>query len=170
MEFAAQDREDERLLEAGAYDDLLARHYPAVIERMRLRLPEGEAFEVAHEAVQRLLEELGRGRRYRVPFRVVVHQVVGWKLKEHFQGRAHAPPQLPDEDVLAPDELEAVADRIDVARRLADLPEGERRALGLRYLEGLGVAEIAGRLGMTRNAVDQALHRGHRRLRRDWRA
>lgn len=47
----------------------------------------------------------------------------------------------------------------------ADLPEGSRRVLELRYREGLEIDEIAERLDMTRNAVDQALHRGHSRLR-----
>lgn len=37
--------------------------------------------------------------------------------------------------------------------------------LELRYREGLEIDEIAERLDMTRNAVDQALHRGHSRLR-----
>ncbi len=39
---------------------------------------------MAAEVAIRLLSELKRGRRYRVPFRVVVHKVIGWKIKEHF--------------------------------------------------------------------------------------
>ena len=35
----------------------------------------------------------------------------------------------------------------------------------LRYREHLEIEEIAERLGMKRNAVDQALHRGHDKLR-----
>jgi DNA-directed RNA polymerase specialized sigma24 family protein len=35
----------------------------------------------------------------------------------------------------------------------------------LTYLEGLEPDEIAGRLGMERNAVYQALHRGHKKIR-----
>ena len=37
--------------------------------------------------------------------------------------------------------------------------------LELRYREGLEIDEIAERLDMTRNAVDQALHRVSSRLR-----
>ena len=37
----------------------------------------------------------------------------------------------------------------------------------LRYLDGLEIEQIAERLGLTRNAVDQALHRGHKKLRED---
>jgi len=35
----------------------------------------------------------------------------------------------------------------------------------LRYLEGIDIAEIAAREGVTRNAVDQALYRRHAKLR-----
>ena len=52
-----------------------------------------------------------------------------------------------------------------LADLFAELPEGSRRVLELRYREGLEIDEIAERLGMTRNAVDQALHRGHSKLR-----
>ena len=39
----------------------------------------------------------------------------------------------------------------------ADLPEGSRRVLELRYREGLEIDSIADRLAMTRNAVAAAL-------------
>jgi hypothetical protein len=42
--------------------------------------------DVAHDVIERLLAELRRGKRYPVPYRVVVHMVTGWTLKEHFQG------------------------------------------------------------------------------------
>ena len=51
------------------------------------------------------------------------------------------------------------------ASSFADLPERARRVCELRYLLGLEIDEIARQLEMTRNAVDQALHRAHARLR-----
>ena len=47
---------------------------------------------------------------------------------------------------------------------LPDLPERQREVLELVYLEGLGPEQVAARLGVKRNAVDQALHNGHRKL------
>jgi RNA polymerase sigma factor (sigma-70 family) len=58
-----------------------------------------------------------------------------------------------------------VIERHSLARVLAPLPDGSRRVLELRYIEGMEIEQIADRLGVTRNAVDQALHRGHRALR-----
>jgi RNA polymerase sigma factor (sigma-70 family) len=92
--------------------------------------------------------------------------VIDWTLKDYWQGRdTHAP--LPDDwDSAQPDSADAfVADESvrDVLRSSLD-----GRALEvcqLRYLDGLEIEQIADRLGMTRNAVDQALFRAHARLR-----
>ena len=86
----ARDAEDQRLLDAGELSLLVESYYGVMLDRCRARVwPEADAIGVAAEAAIRLLSELKRGRRYRVPFRVVVHKVIGWKIKEHFE-----PPKL----------------------------------------------------------------------------
>src|SRR5687768_14096751 len=82
----ARDAEDTRLLEAGEIGLLVEGYLGVIYDRCRLKLRSSEhAEDIAHEVVVRLLGELKRGRRYRVPFRVVVHKVIGWKVNEHFQ-------------------------------------------------------------------------------------
>jgi len=82
----ARDAEDTRLLEAGEFSLLVESYYGVMLDRCRARVwPEADAIAVAAEIAIRLLSELKRGRRYRVPFRVVVHKVIGWKIKEHFE-------------------------------------------------------------------------------------
>jgi RNA polymerase sigma factor (sigma-70 family) len=160
----ARDDEDTRLVESQDYARLLAAYYPVVVERCRLRVPGQDAYDVAHAVVERLIHELRRGKRYAVPFRVVVHNVTRWKIAEfHTSGRVTF--ELDEDGATAPDELQAVEDQYSVELLLEDLPEGTRRVFELRYLEGLEHEVIAERLGMERNAVDQALHRGHKRLR-----
>jgi hypothetical protein len=40
----------------------------------------------------RLWSELRQGKAYSVPFRVVVHKVIGWTLSDYFAGRpTHVP-------------------------------------------------------------------------------
>ena len=56
----------------------------------------------------RLWKELTAGKRYRAPFRVVVHQVIGWTIKEHFGG-----PAEPD----ALDEVSTWSAKHDPSRR-----------------------------------------------------
>lgn len=61
------------------------------------------------------------------------------------------------------------AQRHEESARLADalcqLPEDNREALVLHYLQGLPLAEIAGRSGRTRDAVAGLLKRGLKQLR-----
>jgi RNA polymerase sigma factor (sigma-70 family) len=161
----ARDAEDRRLLEAGEHKTLLANYVHPVRERCFLRLRDGDA---ANEAAQRIFlrlwEELQRGRTYPVPFRVVVWKVTDWTLRGFYHG-AKPDASLPEGwDPAAPDAFAEWEDRHDVGLLVADLPPRQREVLRLAYLDGLGPAQIAERLGMTRNAVDQALHNGHRRL------
>jgi RNA polymerase sigma factor (sigma-70 family) len=156
------DAEDDRLLAHGRHADLLAAYYPVIRARLRTRLPGDDADEVAHRVIDRLIGELRRGRTYSVPFRVVVHKVTGWKLAEHYAERKNDP--FPEEPDLADETAGDPSERIALKQMLADLPPRAREVLELRYLDGLEIVQIAERLGMTRNAVDQALFRGRRRL------
>jgi DNA-directed RNA polymerase specialized sigma24 family protein len=98
-------------------------------------------------------------------FRVVVHQVIGWTIADHFGGRPTDVP-LPEGWEPADDgEGHAVVSRYYLEELIATLPEQTRRVVELRYLRGLEPAEIAGELGMKPNAVYQRLHQGHQALR-----
>lgn len=158
-----RDAEDIRLLEANDHAALLAAYYPVIRERCRLRLAVDDADEVAHRVVDRLLGELRRGKRYSVPFRVVVQMVTEWKLKEHFAGRTtHL---LPDGwDLEGPDPHAGFEERYDFMVLVAGLPEKTMHVVALRYLAGREIDDIARRLGMERNAVDQALWRGRKAI------
>jgi DNA-directed RNA polymerase specialized sigma24 family protein len=65
----ARDAEDARLLEEGAYGQLVESYYGVILQRCQARVRTQDAFDVAAEAVVRLLGELKRGRRYSVPTR-----------------------------------------------------------------------------------------------------
>ena len=158
-----RDAEDLRLLEAGCHAELLAAYHDVVVGRCvaRLRWPRG--YDAAQDVFERLLTELRKGKTYPVPYRVVVHKVVDWTIKEHLAGEPVGP--LPDGwEPVAPDELdEAIGDH-DLMSLFATLPERAGDVCRLRYLLGLGVDQIAERLGIQENAVHQALWRGHQKL------
>ena len=161
----ARDAEDNRLLEAGEHKQLLANYFDRVRELCFLRLRDREAAdEAAQMVLVRLVHELERGKRYSVPFRVVVWKVVEWTVRGFYPG-AKQDATLPDDwDPAAEGDHASVEDDFDFGLLIADLPERQRQVVDLVYREGLSPVQAAERLGITRNAVDQALHNAHRKL------
>ena len=90
------DGADALLLARGDHARLLAKYEPIIIGRCVARLHgHADAEDVAQDAKLRLFRELQAGKTYPVPFRVVVHKVVGWTIDDYFAGRpTHVP--LPD--------------------------------------------------------------------------
>lgn len=158
----ARDAEDRRLLEAGEHKLLVESYYGVILNRCRARVrTEGDAVDVAADVVIRLLTELKRGKTYAVPFRVVVHQVTTWKIKEFFtQGGGAAVVELDDLLPASHDGgFAAVESDFDLELLFADLPPRDQEIATLRWRSGMEITEIAARLGLKRNAVDQSLHR-----------
>lgn len=163
----ARDAEDTRLLEAGEHSALVESYYGVILDRCALRLrTDFEQTEVAAEVVIRLLSELKRGRRYRVPFRVVVYKVTDWKIKEHFE-----PSKLSEVELgewmheLSTEGTVPLGDEDAFEALLEGLTELEQQVLRLRYNEDLDFGEIARRLGKEPNAVHQIHFRALAKLR-----
>ena len=161
------DAEDAQFLRDGEIASLLAKYDQIILGRCIARTRGSlDAEDVAQNVKLRLLAEFQRGKRYAdVPYRVVVHNAIKWTLADYFAGRPTDVP-LPDGwDVADEASGESSMSRYDLAQLFGTLPERTRRVVELRYLGGLEHDQIADELGMTRNAVDQALHRGHDKLR-----
>lgn len=164
-----RDRLDDKLIADGNYAELLATYYPVVISRLLLRMDERTAHEVASLWSVRLLSELTRGRRYVVPFRVVVWKVTQWSLKDHYaESRRPNEVSLPEDlDPAVEPETDQVAGNLWVQQVINRHLAGRQREVAwLYFVEGLSPQQIADRLGITRNAVDQALHNAIVKLRR----
>jgi RNA polymerase sigma factor (sigma-70 family) len=162
----ARDAEDARLLEAGEHVTLLATYYDTIVGRCRARVYGPDAEDVVQNVLTRLWSELARGRRYTVPYRVVVHQVIDWKLKEHFTGIEHHA-ELDEVEDRAYEDYERALSELDLTALIARLPERQRQVAHLRFLVGLEPAQIAEQLGLESNAVHQALHNAKGKL-REW--
>lgn len=154
--------DDDALLASGDHPRLLARYEATIVQRCVAAMrghPDAE--DVAQDVKLRLWRELQAGKTYPVPFRVVVHKVIEWTLKEHWGGRDTTVP-LPEgwepaweDDPHGP---------LVVRELLDELPPREREVWTLT-IDGLSPDQIAERLHITRNNVDQALHRGRQKLR-----
>ncbi len=162
-----RDAEDARLLEAGDHATLLAAYYPTILLRLRTRrLPLDEAEEVRQRVVEHLLRELRSGKKFDIPFRVIVHQRTTWTLLDYYKERQQQPGDSVDEQAVDSPALERVEARLDFERLIEDLPPRERQVVVLRWQNGLDVPEIGEALGMKANAVHQALFRAHEKLRK----
>jgi RNA polymerase sigma factor (sigma-70 family) len=90
--------------------------------------------------------------------------ITEWTLRSFHRGRPEA--ELPgDWDPEAPDAYAEWEADHDLAALFGELPQRQQQVLDLRYRLGLTPAEIATELGIEANAVHQALHNGHRKLR-----
>lgn len=161
----ARDAEDTRLLESGDHSQLLENYVYLIEEACALRLRDRDAAdEVGQRIYLRLLSELRSGKRYGVPFRVVVWKVVEWTCRGYEWERKQAD-SLPDEwDPEGPDDYAAWESDHDLALLLARLTGRKREVAELTYIDELAADEIAARLGITANNVYVTLHRAHEEL------
>jgi len=158
------DAEDGRLAAVGDIEGLLARYIAVIDARCRARVREPhDAQDVAQAALYRLFNELKAGKTYPVPFRAVVHNVVGWTIGAHFAQQRNEPIPL-EWDAPVDGGYAAIDERLTLDALFAGLSEREQRIFTLRYLDGVEIEQIAEQFGMQRNAVDQALYRGHKKL------
>lgn len=164
----ARDAEDKRLLENGEIQLLLSGWVETIRARCiaRMRGPAGE--DVAQAVCERLWRELkaGRHRDGRLPFRVVVHCVIGW-VCNGWNEPGWRENELLDLDGAAPDPMDDVVVDLTLEQFVATLPPGDGAVAGLTYLEGLEPGEVAERLGKNPNAVYQAISRNKAKL-REW--
>lgn len=164
----ARDAEDMRLLEAGEIGLLLEGYLGVILDRCRtkVRNPE-DALDVAQNVYERLLAELKRGRRYRVPFRVVVHQVTGWKVQEHFQAKRYERDIEESLYHLSTESDEPLGADAGFEAMLDGLTELEADVIRLHYGDAdLDFQTIATHLGREANAVHQIHFRALAKLRK----
>ncbi len=141
----ANDRADYELLQKGEIGRLLAKYQPAVVGRCVARLRgHADAEDVAQNVMLRVYKEFIRGKRWHGhPFRVVIHQVTGYTIKEYFQGRDYTEPLPENWDPGNPGWTDAVVERDYMSELFSQLSEHERTIAELHFLEDLGAEEIA---------------------------
>ena len=161
---------DARLLGEGDLDRLFARHYDDLVSRAVIRLRDRDAAaDAVQTAVLRVFREIRAGKDHGHPMRVVLHQVLTYTLRGCGAPVEDPLPGWHDlPDARADDDFAAVRDRAWLDAVLGPLPPRVRDVTRMRFGEGREIAEIAQELGIERNAVDQALHRGRAALREAW--
>ena len=160
------DAADAELFEEGNIAALLAKYDATIVGRCAAKLRgHADADDVAQNVKLRLLAEFQRGKRYPIPYRGVVHQVIQWTVNDYFGNRPTDVPLPEGWEPAAAAPLESPTSRLYLETLFEPLPERQREVALLRYLHQLEPAQIAEQLGIEANAVYQALHNAHRALR-----
>jgi DNA-directed RNA polymerase specialized sigma24 family protein len=165
----ARDAEDNRLLESGDIDLLLAGWYETIVSRCVAKMRGPVGHDVAQFVCERLWRELkaGKHRDGRWPFRVIVHKVIGFACAGWYE-KGWGELELIEVDGPSGDDFtDDVAMQLTLEGFVAKLPPGDGEVARLWLLEGLESDQIAERLGKEPNAVYQARHRINPRL-REW--
>lgn len=166
----ARDVEDKRLLDEGRIDELLAGWVETIRGRCVAKMRGPVGLDVAQAVCLRLWRELkaGNHRDGAVPFRVVVHNVIGWACAGWYEiGWGEV--ELIEIDGTEPDPADAVVTRLTLEQFVDTLPPGDGEVARLLWLgrPPLEPAQIADKLGKEPNAIYQAIHRNTKKL-REW--
>lgn len=102
------------------------------------------------------------------PLTAWVHAIARYKLVDFLRRRSRrdmaTEPLDEERAVLSSSDADAAEARRDLARLLEALPERQRLPIVYVKVQGLSVAEAAGRTGMSESAVKVAVHRGLKAL------
>jgi RNA polymerase sigma-70 factor (ECF subfamily) len=168
-------RREQRLVEAAcrgessAVEALYRGHYDTIYRYVLLRLGSPSAAEdVTSQVFLGMVRGLGRYRNDGKPFVAWLYGIAQRQIAFFYRGQSRVPPNV---DLDAALELAAQSAgphataeqrelRADLARALAQVSEGQREVLMLRYLLSLSVAETAAVVGRTEGAVKQLQLRG----------
>jgi RNA polymerase sigma-70 factor, ECF subfamily len=168
--------EDRTLVEAfrregdeRAFQTLFARHGPALYA-LALRLmggPGREAEDVVQETWVRAIAGLD-GFGWRSALRTWLFGIAIHTAREMLRRRTPGFPCEEENALRAP--LRLYAERLDLERAIARLPDGYRAILVLHDVVGLTHAEIGERLGIAAGTSKSQLAHARRALRRLWSA
>ena len=141
----------------------------AAREARRLVFDPYDAEEAAQEAVIRAWRHQASCRRQDDPERWVAHIARMEALRVLEKRKTRRARETPDEPhagaLMEPPRTDDVVLRIDVARALRTLSDGDRALVRARYVDDLTQAEVAHRLEMPEGTAKVRLHRARNRLR-----
>ncbi len=164
-----RDVHDALLIEQRRFGELLAGYYDDVRIVLARRVPPDAADDVAQEVFLRLARRLRSGKPFSAPFGSVVWSTVRFAVADYRTEAASRPladsPGL--EWLASPDDpIADAATNLHLEQHIAALPPADARVVRLKWIEGCEIVDIARMVGCSRNAVDQALHRGRVALRK----
>lgn len=162
--------------DARAFDALVCRHEGALLRFLRARLCPGvDPYDVAQETFVAAWSKLGEFRghcRFKTwLFGIALNLSANTVRRElKLQSRCASVEEENGKAGLAalPDgsDWSAVVERVELRRRLAELPDPGRQVLELYYYAGLNLREISQLLEVNQSTLKSWFYQAHERLRR----
>ena len=153
----------------GASREIVERHYAGLYRYAFAMLRDGPAAEDAvHDAFERAFRALGRYPEKRIrsmTLRPWLYRITLNVVRNRVRRRREV--TVGNVSALSPEAIadEGVADRMAVLAALRRLPERQKKAVALRYLQDLPYAEISAVTGWPEGTAKTLVHRGVGRLR-----
>ncbi|MCB0994881.1 MAG: sigma-70 family RNA polymerase sigma factor [Acidimicrobiales bacterium] len=149
------------------FDHFFRTNYDAMVRSLTLMCGDAElAAECAQDAFTRAYARWRRISRYDVPAawvrRVAINRVRD-QVRSEQRRRAREDKAARRDETRWHDDHPAVADD-RLARALSSLPDRQRTAIALHYVEGLSVHEVALVMKVSEGAVKYHLHEGRKKL------
>lgn len=150
--------------------EIVAARYAGRVWRVAYRITgrQEEADEIAQDVLLRAWRSAGRFDCARGTLAAWLNRITVNLAADRYREAMNATPlseELADPAPLPQAGLEAIETRRELAAGLAALPERQRRAITLTYLEERPGTEAAAALGISMRALEGLLHRARRFLR-----
>lgn len=167
-------RSDEELMaayvggDASAFDDLFSRYAPQLLRLLRSSsLTPDQAADLVQETflrVHRARNDWRPGARLR-PWVMTI----ALNLKRELYRRRGRRPEVPltraDGSSVEPEPVRSDPRVDDLDEALGQLPDAQREAIVLHWIEGFSFSDVGRMVGASTSAVKVRAHRGYRRLR-----
>ncbi|MGI6357235.1 MAG: RNA polymerase sigma factor [Bacillota bacterium] len=125
-----------------------------------------DAEDVVAQVFLKAWEALPAYEQRGIPFLHWLYRIAGNTIKNTYRRREVPVGWEPMATAAAAQqELESTADRLDLGRLLANLPEKQQQVLVLRYVQDLSVRDVAKIMGKSENAIKQLAFRALQSLR-----
>ena len=153
---------DHRGASEQRFDDIFIGHYGRLVRVLTLVTgDQSRAEDAVQEAFHRAYARWRRVGRYDAP-EAWIRKVALNRARD--LARAESRRRRREERVSVPDSVHDPEPDPDVTRALSRLPDRQRAAIALHYLEGLSVRDTAASMGISEGAVKFHLHQGRKAL------
>ena len=149
----------------GGFAELYERNFHQVYAYVARRVQDrSEAQDLTAHVFQQALANIGKFKWRGAPFVTWLYRIAANAIADHVRKKSREVSEIESTAFVDPD-LEQVERRARLFRAVEELPDDQRKVIGLRFGEEKSIREIAAELNRSEGAVKQLQFRGLENLR-----